>query len=85
MRKKIYPIDYSVSVVIPAYQAEHTINRAIKSILKQTLLPAEIVVIDDGSDDRTLEIVEGLRVGSGRYRNVQETRQRRRAVSTRSD
>ena len=65
MRKKIYPIDYSVSVVIPAYQAEHTINRAIKSILKQTLLPAEIVVIDDGSDDRTLEIVEGLRAEMG--------------------
>jgi len=40
-----------VSVIIPAYCAAQTISRAVKSILAQTLSPAEIFVIDDGSPD----------------------------------
>lgn len=38
-----------ISVIIPAYKAEATIHRAITSVLKQTLLPFEVIVIDDGS------------------------------------
>jgi glycosyltransferase involved in cell wall biosynthesis len=41
----------SVSVVIPAYNAARTINRAVESALGQTRQPAEVLVVDDGSPD----------------------------------
>ena len=41
----------AVSVIIPAYRAAHTIDRALNSALGQTCPPAQILVIDDGSPD----------------------------------
>lgn len=41
----------SVSVVIPAYRAARTISRALDSVFKQTVQPAEVLVVDDGSPD----------------------------------
>ena len=49
---------YSVSAVIPAYNAEKYIERAIDSALAQSHLPDEIIVVDDGSDDGTGEVVK---------------------------
>jgi len=50
-----------VSVYIPAYNAEKTISYAIESLLNQTLLPNEIIVINDSSLDKTLEIVNSYK------------------------
>lgn len=46
-----------VSVIVPAHNAEKTILRALHSIEKQTVKVREIIVIDDGSNDKTLELV----------------------------
>lgn len=43
----------SVSIIIPAFNAEKFLGEAIRSCLGQTLPPAEILVIDDGSTDGT--------------------------------
>lgn len=42
-----------VSVIMPAYNNADTIGRALASIAAQTTVPAQIVVVDDGSDDHT--------------------------------
>ena len=42
-----------ISVIVPAYNAEKTIERCLKSILKQTYHNLEVIVVNDGSKDST--------------------------------
>lgn len=48
----------NISAVIPVYNRETTIRRALDSVLRQTLPPDEIIVTDDGSVDGTPEILK---------------------------
>ncbi|MGQ0668973.1 MAG: glycosyltransferase, partial [Actinomycetota bacterium] len=67
-----------VSAVVAAYDEERLIARCLDSLLAQTIRELEVIVVDDGSRDRTAEIAEtrGVRVirvphrGPARARNV---------------
>lgn len=48
----------NVSVVIPVFNGEQTIKRALDSVFAQTFSDFEIIVVDDASSDRTIELVE---------------------------
>ena len=50
----------AVSVIIPAYNAEAFLARAIRSVEAQSFRDFEVVVIDDGSADRTAEVAQGF-------------------------
>lgn len=49
-----------ITVVIPAYNGERTIRETIKSLQQQTFQDFELIVINDGSTDRTVEVVESI-------------------------
>lgn len=49
-----------VSIIIPVYNTEAFIEEAILSILNQTLSETEVIVVDDGSTDSSLEIIKTL-------------------------
>ena len=59
-----------VSVIMPAYNSEKYIERSVKSVLSQTHTELELIVVDDGSTDRTAGILRRLAAGDSRLRYV---------------
>src|SRR4026208_1635519 len=50
-------MDPIISVIVPAYNASHTLGETIESVLSQSFSDLELIIVDDGSTDRTREIV----------------------------
>lgn len=49
---------YNISVVIPLYNKERAIVDTLQSVLNQTVAPYEIIIVDDGSTDASLNVVK---------------------------
>lgn len=66
------------SIIIPAYNVEKFIKKCIDSILNQTLKNYEIIVVNDGSTDKTLEILnnykESIKIYSQENKGLSEAR-----------
>ena len=69
--------DIKISVIIPTYNRENTIQRAIKSVLYQTYSKLEVLVIDDGSTDSTEEIVRTIEDYRVRYISLEKNQKKR--------
>ena len=49
-----------ISVIIPAYNYAHTLERAVSSVISQLDSDSELIIIDDGSTDNTKKIIEAM-------------------------
>lgn len=69
------PVPVRVSIVMPAYNHESYVEAALESVRTQTLADWELIVIDDGSTDRTYDVIRNY-VDSARDPRVRILRQR---------
>ena len=72
-----------VSVIIPVFNGEKTIQETIESVLNQTITDFELLVINDGSQDGTVEIVECIsdsRIQVFSYPNAGQSTSRNRGI-----
>lgn len=61
-----------VSVIIPAYNAEKFIVRTLNSVIDQTYRNIEVIVVDDGSQDTTAEIIRSIANQDNRIQLLQQ-------------
>lgn len=74
----------TISVVIPAFNAEKTIRETIESVLNQTFSDFELIVINDGSQDSTLDAIATIkddRIKVFSYPNAGVSTSRNRGIS----
>jgi glycosyltransferase involved in cell wall biosynthesis len=74
----------TISVIIPVYNGEKTIKQTVESVLNQTFRDFELLIINDGSQDATLEIIQAIndeRIQVFSYQNSGVSASRNRALT----
>src|ERR1700744_5385897 len=69
-----------ISIIMPAYNAENFIGSAIESVLDQTYLNWELIVVNDGSTDQTAAIVETFAASDKRIKCISQPNMRQGAA-----
>lgn len=60
MIKQLVESNPKVSVVVPVFNGGATISKTVEHLLRQSLVPYEIIVVDDGSTDDTVKVLENF-------------------------
>lgn len=68
-----------VTIIIPAYNEQRYIKKAVKSAVDQTLPPYQVIIIDDGSSDKTAEVIKKLQ---SQYKNIKYIYQENKGLGT---
>lgn len=63
-----------LSLIIPLYNEAKTINFLIDSILQQTRMPDEVILVDGGSADNTVSLIKQFTINDGRFRVIEAGR-----------
>lgn len=69
----------AVSIIIPVYNSENTLRKCIVSLAEQTFCNNQIIIINDGSTDGSLDIIKEL---EDRYNNIEYYNQDNQGVSS---
>lgn len=64
--------DISVTVVVPVYKVEGTLEATVKSVQEQTHRNLEIILVDDGSPDKSGELCDRLALGDSRIKVIHQ-------------
>lgn len=67
-----------VSIIVPCYNVENYVEKSILSLMNQTLKEIEVIAIDDGSNDRTSEILDKI---AKQYSNLKVIHKKNEGVS----
>lgn len=65
-------MDIKVSVIIPVYNCEKYISECIESLISQTLKECEFIFVNDGSTDKSKEIIEGYAKNDSRIKLINQ-------------
>ena len=67
-------MESKVSVIVPVFRVEAYLPTCVDSILGQTYRNIELILVDDGSKDRSFEVMQELRAKDNRVRIIQMAR-----------
>ena len=62
--------ELKVSIILPCYNNEKTINKTINSIINQTYKNWELIIVDDNSEDKTDKILKDDSASSPSRKNL---------------
>lgn len=74
----------SISIIIPSFNSENTILETLESVVNQTSSKWECVIVDDYSEDKTIELVNEFIKKNSRFKLVQKTNEVKGANSSRN-
>ena len=61
-----------ISIIVPVYNAEQCLNRCVLSVVNQTLENFELILVDDGSNDRSAQICDEWAEKDGRVSAIHQ-------------